>query len=364
VILLLALQTFFQLQAFEAGHVEMKDKKVLMHSGVRIDQQFGSLNAERIEGVLGENSVPVALQCHGDVELKIKQGGVLKSPFVTIDSTTHLAECFSQDGARVSYEDPEGNYRLQSDRLEMQFIEAAPWVQRIIAEGDVDCLSARGDSLRGSRATLEGPFSLVKLEGPCLLRTASGEEVAAAFAEVDLHGKQALLKGKTVVSIYGEEPKTIRAFGAVKLSKDRLSIESPLEDGKVPEALQAHLEDKRGDIYADQVELVYQEINGKLVPQTLVLTGNVRLLYHSHYALADRGEVDFAKRELILQAIERKGVLFYDQLNKMQASARAMKVTLDPQSDQVKVQGIGTMRLQFKEEEYLEFKKRFLINGF
>lgn len=363
-IFLLALQTLFQLQSFEAGHVEMKDKKVLMHSGVCMDQQFGSLRAERIEGVLGDHSVPMALQCHGDVELRVKAGGVLKCPFVTIDSTTHLAECFSQDGARVNYEDAEGNYQLQSDRLELHFLETAPWVDRVYAEGNVECLSTKGDSLRGSKAILESSFSIIKLEGPCLLRTSSGEEVAAAFAELDLQAKQALLKGKTVVSIYGEEPKTIRAFGSVKLSKDRLTIESPLENGVVPETLQAHLEDRRGDIYADQVELVYQEVDGKLVPQTLILTGNVRLLYHSHYALADRGEVDFAKRELILQATERKGVLFYDQLNKMQASARAMKVTLDPQSDQVKVQGIGTMRLQFREEEYLEFKKRFLINGF
>lgn len=211
---------------------------------------------------------------------------------------------------------------------------------------------------------MEGALTQVKLEGPCLLRTASGEEVASAFAEVDLKAKLATLKGKTVLSIYGQDPRTIRAFGEVKLSKDLLTIDSPIENGLVPEALQVHLEDRKGDIYADRAELVYEEVKGKLQPKKLILTGNVRLIYHSHYALADRGEVDFAKRELLLQAILRKGVLFYDQLNKMQASAPAMKVTIDSQTDQVKMQGIGTMRLQFKEEEYLEFKKRFLIDGF
>lgn len=361
---LLLVQTIFQLHAFEAGHVEMKDKQILMHSGVRIDQEFGSLRAERVEGSIGGQNMPVSLQCHGAVELKIKEGGVLKSPFVMIDSTTHLAECFSQNGARVSYEDPDGDYRLQSDKLQLEFMEKAPWVQRIIAEGDVECLSSKGDSLRGSRAIMEGHLEAVKLEGPCRLRTASGEEVASAFAEVDLKAKQATLTGKSVLSIYGEDPRTIRAFGTVQLSKDRLTIESPVENGKVPETLQVHLEDRKGDIYADKAELLYEEIKGKMVPQKLILTGNVRLIYQSHYALADRGEVDFAKRELYLQAVNRKGVLFYDQLNKMQASAPGMKVTIDPQTDQVKMQGIGTMRLQFKEEEYLEFKKRFLIDGF
>jgi hypothetical protein len=211
---------------------------------------------------------------------------------------------------------------------------------------------------------MEGLLNVVKLEGPCRLRTASGEEVASAFAEVDLKAKEATLKGKTVVSIYGEEPRTIRAFGLVQLAKDRLTIESPLENGEVPESQQVHLEDKKGDIYANKVELIYDEVKGKLVPQKLILTGNVRLLYHSHYALADIGEVDFSKHELILRAVDRKGVLFYDQLNKMQASAPAMRVTIDPQSDQIKMQGLGTMRLQFKEEEYQEFKKRFLIDGF
>lgn len=363
-IALLLVQTIFQLQAFEAGHVEMKDKQILMHSGVRIDQEFGSLTAERVEGFIGGQNLPVSLQCHGDVELKIKEGGVLQSPFVTIDSTTHLAECFSQDGARVSYTDSVGDYRLQSDKLQLEFLEKAPWVQRIIAEGDVECLSLKGDSLRGSRAVMEGPLNAVKLEGPCRLRTASGEEVTSAFAEVDLKAKQATLTGKTVVSIYGEDPRTIRAFGVVRMAKDRLTIDSPLERGEVPEALQVHLEDRKGDIYANQVELVYEEVKGKLVPKKLILTGNVRLIYQSHYALADLGEVDFAKHELILRALDRKGVLFYDQLNKMQASAPAMRVTIDPQNDQVKMQGIGTMRLQFKEEEYLEFKKRFLIDGF
>lgn len=342
----------------------MKENQVVMHSGVQLNQQFGSLRADRIEGEMDKGSKPLHLQCHGNVVLAVNEGGVLKTPFASIDCTAHLAECFSQDGAYVTYEEPNSGYRLLCEKLQAQFLDTAPWIERVTAEGQVECLSAKGDSLRGSRAELErgeeGALTIVKVQGPCLLRTASGEEVAASSAEINLTRKVATLKGKTVLSIFGEDPRTVRAFGEVKVYKDRLLIDSPEEGGSVPESLQVHLEDKRGDIYADQVELIYKEGT----PEKLILTGNVRLVYHSHYALADRGEVDFGKRELLLEAKERKAVLFYDQLNKMQASAPKMKLTLGAQKDQIKAEGIGTMRLQFKEEEYQEFKKRFLINGF
>lgn len=361
---LLLVQTLFQIHFFEAGRVEMKENQVVMHSGVTLKQQFGSLRADRIEGEMDKGSKPLHLRCHGNVELSVNEGGLLKTPFAAIDCTAHLAECFSQDGALVVFEDPQSDYRLVSEKVQAQFLETAPWIERVTAEGNVECLSTKGDSLKGSRAELErsseGGLTHLKLQGPCLLRTASGEEVAASSAEINLAQKVATLKGKTVLSIYGEDPRTVRAFGEVKVYKDRLLIDSPEEGGVVPEALQAHLEDKRGDIFADRVELIYKEGS----PEKLILTGNVRLEYHSHYALADRGEVDFGKRELILEAKERKAVLFYDQLNKMQASAPKMKLTIGSQNDQIKAEGIGTMRLQFKEEEYQEFKKRFLINGF
>lgn len=121
-----------------------------------------------------------------------------------------------------------------------------------------------------------------------------------------------------------------------------------------------YFRDPHGEIYADRAELLYDE---KQKPLRLILEGNIRLQNTTagalQYALADEGIFEFEKNTLTLKAKTRPRVLFYDELNKVQASAPGLTINRDPKNGQNVLRGMGNVRFIFAEEELNELKKRF-----
>ncbi len=294
------------------------------------------------------------------------QGGfkdlhAMKSPFVHLDCKGHILECQGTDADRVLYTDLKSASTLECDRLEIALNEKAPWIEKAEAIGGVELKTAKGDRLSGRKAvmTREGQ---VTMEGRSILYLPSGEQIAMENAVADLNHKKVVLQGKSVLSIFAPEKRTITSYGEIVVKDGVVAIDSPSTNGVVSEELQIHLEDPRGEIFADRARLSFQEKEGKRRPEKLILMGNIRLLYQSQYALADEAELDFEKGILLLSAKERGSVLFYDRLNGMQATAPQLILSLDPQK-KVSVRAIGKMRLLFKEDELTELKKRFSLDG-
>jgi lipopolysaccharide export system protein LptA len=131
----------------------------------------------------------------------------------------------------------------------------------------------------------------------------------------------------------------------------------------VSEESQVFFRDAHGEIYADKVTLDYAESEGAVSPVKMVLTGNVRIqnkkIGTQQYALADEAVFEFEKNTLSLKAKKRPNVLFYDELNKIQASAPGLVINRDPASGKEVVRGIGKVRFIFAEDELNELKKRF-----
>lgn len=141
---------------------------------------------------------------------------------------------------------------------------------------------------------------------------------------------------------------------------NKIQMTSPEDKaGIVLEKEQVFFSDNYGQIFADRVFIDYQEVEGKFNPVKMQLVGNVRLQNDTQYALADEAVLEFGKNILTLQSKTRPRVLFYDELNKIQASAPALEINRDPKTGQDVVRGIGNVRFLFAEEELVELKKRF-----
>lgn len=161
----------------------------------------------------------------------------------------------------------------------------------------------------------------------------------------------------------------LTTFGTIFV--DHLShtttLESPKDDeGRVLKDQQIHFEDPFGEMFADKAVFFYKIENKKFVPLSLVLEGNLKIQNRSsgamQYALSDYGMFDFAFNTLTLKAINRPRVLFYDEFNKLQASAPSLVLKRDPVTMKNVIEGTGNVRFMFAEEEFNELKKRFLIN--
>lgn len=133
---------------------------------------------------------------------------------------------------------------------------------------------------------------------------------------------------------------------------------------------QVHYCDDMGEIYANQAQISYAYINGEYKPVKITLIDQVQLINHMkaqeksqrQYALADRVEYFFDQEEMILQANEGKRVLFFDPVKDMQLAARLVKGHRNYQTGNQAIQGIGDVRLTFKQDELDKLKKSFNIH--
>jgi lipopolysaccharide export system protein LptA len=126
---------------------------------------------------------------------------------------------------------------------------------------------------------------------------------------------------------------------------------------------QIHFSDKHGEIYADQMQVQYDEVDGKLMPLKLHLEGNIRMQNVNsgleRYALAENGDYDFNKQELTLKAKRPARVIFYDLASKVQASAPTLVLKRNPETEKDEIKGLGNVRFLLAEDEWNELKKRF-----
>ena len=140
----------------------------------------------------------------------------------------------------------------------------------------------------------------------------------------------------------------------------------------IPDTLQqVYLEGNLGKVYADRAKIEYYWKNKQLVPQKIVLDGNIQLNNRldsnseknkkpaRQYLLADHMEYNAESQELLLSANEGQRVLFYDQTNNVQMSAPSLKIRQQAETKKQVIQGIGDVRFTFIEKELEQLKKRF-----
>lgn len=241
----------------------------------------------------------------------------------------------------------------------------------------VECKWAEFD-LRDNKGVLHQPEGVLQRDGTPLFFKASVMEVNNEAGEIILKPPVAIdWIGHLETSGHVEiRKKDILVQGPSKLHwKDPMGNEHRLN---VPGILtiypeqhfleitydgneQIFFSDHYGQIHADKILLTYQDVSGKLEPLKIQFEGNIRMQNNApgtaQYALADEAFFEFGKSTLTLQS--KKRVLFYDELNKVEASAPSLVINRDPKTGQNIMRGIGNVRFVFAEEELNELKKRF-----
>jgi lipopolysaccharide export system protein LptA len=187
-------------------------------------------------------------------------------------------------------------------------------------------------------------------------------------------------QGKTVLTVLEPEKNKehhLTCYGKTFVDHSHYIIlmDSPIDEvGKVLEDQQVFFEDDLGTIYADKLTLQYNMNNKTIVPQKLILEGNVKMLnsYASgpdpnspliRYVIADRVEYTPQTKEAVFTSRNNvKRVLFYDKANDMEVSATTLKIKRDEATKKETVKGVGDVRFSFVENEFEQLRKRFVID--
>jgi hypothetical protein len=185
--------------------------------------------------------------------------------------------------------------------------------------------------------------------------------------------------GRSVLSYTNEDKNLdhcLTCHGSIKV--DHIKMEAWLfspknEQGSVIEGKQIHLDDIKGEIFADKAFIKYDFVSGEAVPSKIILGGNVRILNtltrHENgmttalqYAIADQVEYIPHSNEMLFKANSGRRVLFFDKTNNLQVSAPALKVTRGSGAQKEIVQGFGDVRFSFIEHEFEQLRKRFAFD--
>lgn len=139
------------------------------------------------------------------------------------------------------------------------------------------------------------------------------------------------------------------------------TFESPSEGPQV------FFENERGQIHADRAQLYYALADKGIVPQKVILEGNVKIENTQaaavQYALSDR--VEYLPSSLEMQLLSSQGnrVLFYDKANDLQVSAPGIKIKRDPVTQKDAIKGIGNVRFSLIEREFEQLREKFSLKG-
>lgn len=226
------------------------------------------------------------------------------------------------------------------------------------------------------------PILLVTSQGYAEMRTTTIEADCARY-----DGNKIYLTGKvTIQNVLG----SARAGKAV-LTKDetgQAKIDFPfleISDGVIAElsdgknlkcskvkcdymALKSHFEgdpelyfqDERGEIYAHEADVTYQEKEGIIEIASIHLYGNVKMQKpEAQFAIADEVEYFPKEDKIILKSHEGKHVIFYDAVKKMQLSANEVIAKKEGENGKESIQGIGDVAFVLKQEELDKLKNRF-----
>ena len=249
----------------------------------------------------------------------------------------------------------------------------------------LECASAEFD-LRGHKGVLFEPEGVLQRDGAPLFFKASSMSVDSESEEIILYPPAKLewlgvldaagrieiaRKNKKLDSVIVHGPSKLFWKDSLSAHEHRLSISGLLTmypDLHFVEILSDGLEqivflDHYGQIDSDRILLTFKEVSEKLEPLKIQFEGNVRLQNKTpgavQYALADAAVFEFGKSMLTLLSNQAGRVLFYDELNKVEASAPSILINRDPKTGQNMMRGTGMMRFMFAEEELNELKKRF-----
>lgn len=166
---------------------------------------------------------------------------------------------------------------------------------------------------------------------------------------------------------------TLNCYGGLCVDHKKLeaNLKSPKDDnGKYLKNKQVLFQDNRGEIFADELQIIYGMENQTIYPEKIILTGNVRVLNYLspsnektssvlQYALADTIEYFPRTEEMLFKANENRRVLFYDKANNLEVSAPALKLKRDIDTKKQSIQGLGDVRFSFIEKEFQQMRKRF-----
>lgn len=210
------------------------------------------------------------------------------------------------------------------------------------------------------------------------LGTITTEEQVQLFQQkvqdvVELRSIEA--KGKTILSYLSSDGVThhLTCYGntLVDHAHYKTVMSSPIDDaGNILKGKQVCLKDDLGEIYANNLTIHYHFLEQKLIPVKIILEGDVAILNHGaidrektkvflEYAIADLVEYQPKEHEVLMSALGKKRVLFFDRINNLQVSAPALKIRRDTQTNKDAIQGIGDVRFSFVKKEIEEIEKQF-----
>lgn len=410
---------------FEVGEARFEGNKMYLTENVFWEQPVGILRAKSAIATFdAQGKVPQEITMQEGVEVTLKEGGVLQSPYAWIRCQQSLGIFHGHEGQKIAYKNAKEKLALKSLRMELNFIPPKMLLERILAEEDVEIEMEPNLFLSGHQAIFD-QFSVKGIFGRASLLSERGgrcqlhqneNAIFCARVELDLlkstvtlfDSEGVLYKNKTPIPFKSakvflakneEELKLdppvkiewlgiLETEGPVVITQkdhqlnslfiegttqllweehrltvyDTTSIEPNLKTVMMTSRgkKQVHFSDPFGEIFADQMLLTYNEA---LKPVKLLLEGNVRLENHTmgalQYALADEANFEFEKTTLTLTAKTRPRALFYDELNKVQASAPGLIINRNPKNGQSVLRGMGNVRFIFAEDELNELKKRF-----
>lgn len=168
-------------------------------------------------------------------------------------------------------------------------------------------------------------------------------------------------QGKTTLTYSDpslQEVHTLVTYGPVTLDREhmRMTIESPLQNGKVAQEKQLLYIESGLTVSADKALIEYALVDDQLQPVSLLLKGNVHVSSPNDNnqalcGLSDRILFSHATKTLILSADPSKRVLFWDEEQGLSISSQEIHVTQDPTTHKRAIKGVGSVKFAFTNEE-------------
>jgi len=188
--------------------------------------------------------------------------------------------------------------------------------------------------------------------------TLFGENIFSLQQKSDM-GKKVIQSietyGKTILAT--DDHQTLTSYGTMKLDREELKMSCTSDDQK-----QLIYENQEVSLHADRASIEYTLIGMKLKPHVIYLDGNVKIFSRSENrplkkGIADHIIYDPKTGEKRLLADSPNHVLFWDDEKNLKLSAPEIVISIDPVEKTERVEGVGTVRFTFTEEEGKLFEK-------
>lgn len=338
-------------------HGTMSAEEVVVYMPEKLKQ-----NASKIEKVVAK----------GEIKIQDDEGRTIRGESALLEefdekSSPHTMTLFSEKGDNSCTIEKEGAFHFTASKITLKPQDKTGMIENV-----------EGELFQGCQLSV----SSLQYDQNARQIDASKELKLHLFGEAHFKGTSRFThdeKGQLIAmrsegpslfnfSFANENEKSrLENFGIVEIleSDGKVTFASPSDSTGVKESEQVHFTHPLGEVYGDEAILFYDHIEKKLKPKKLIVEGNLRLIAKNpggeRYALAGRGEYDFDTGTLTLLKGKNESVLFYDELNHMEASAPEVVLFRDAKTGKECVQAKGRARFVLAEEELLELKKRFAL---